>query len=178
MSEQDFRHADWRRVKSEAVQISFSLQATLIKVSPFDVAFSLSRSPDVRINDRLEVLKSTSFPAITCRITRTIPHESRLDAEFPTYCRQALSIGETVQIQIIRSATICGESPLDLDLLVRSAADLRIDDRLKIQFSGEYTPICGRIAQIRRVSGHEWRLGVDLEPFHLPGIYENAINCQ
>jgi hypothetical protein len=81
-------------------------------------------------------------------------------------------INEPVEIRTTRQATILDESPAGLGLLLSNATDLQIGELIEI-LDRDGVAVTGRIANVQQTPSGEWRVGVQLESYHLPGVYES-----
>lgn len=79
---------------------------------------------------------------------------------------------EMVTICISRAAKVLDESPAGLGLLLSDAGDLRVNEPIEIQDRDGVSRLAGRIANLQRAESGEWRVGVELHSYHLPGVYD------
>jgi hypothetical protein len=56
------------------------------------------------------------------------------------------------------------------------AFHLKINDAIEILDQDNVAPVNGRVANIQQTPTGEWRVGVQIESYHLPGVYENSPN--
>ncbi len=81
---------------------------------------------------------------------------------------------EVVTISISRSARVLDESAAGLGLLVADAGNLQINESVEILDQDGVSRLTGRIANLHRMESGQWRLGIELKSYHLPGVYDTT----
>ena len=95
---------------------------------------------------------------------RSVPRERR------EWAREFAN-DEEITISFSRSAKVLDESPAGLGLLMADVGDLRINEPVEIYDQDGVSRLSGRIANLHRTESGQWRVGIELKSYHLPGVY-------